>query len=198
MGELYTQILIQRQIDRAKPMVHRLIRFLKPSKKTVALVAVVVAMTLLVSVSISIWLQRSYNIYLPSIATIETIGVKAFWDQNLTSPVETINWGTLYPGSSSEIAIYLQSESNVPVRLGRTEENWTFSDSHDMKSDPPANIQRGAYIEWDYGNTTIAPEEVIRVGLTLTVDSSSEFVGFLISNEVTHFSFEMLIYGVLA
>lgn len=157
-------------------------RFSRPSKKTVLLVVATVAATILLSTIFSLWLSRSSNLKVPSIGTIRTFGVKAFWDSSLKNETTEIQWGTIYSGSSSNVSIYLQSISNLEAALQLNTSNWE-----------PFNMSRYMNLTWNYNQTTLGPDEVIQVTLTLTTSSSPDFIQYLITNDVREFSFDILI-----
>jgi hypothetical protein len=52
------------------------------SWKTALLIVMVAVATIAVSALVSSWLSRYHNLHFPSIGTIYTIGVEAYWDQN--------------------------------------------------------------------------------------------------------------------
>jgi hypothetical protein len=62
-------------------------------------------------------------------SAVESVGVGVYWDSNCTNPVTFIDWGTLYPGSTKSIGVYLRNEDAsviVHALVVRTE-NWSFS-----------------------------------------------------------------------
>jgi hypothetical protein len=86
--------------EQQKRKTSAIIGFLRRSKKSVLLVIVVAAATLVLSAGISIVLDGSNPLSSPSIGNIHTVGVKAYWDANLTKRTTGIQWGTVYTGSS--------------------------------------------------------------------------------------------------
>jgi hypothetical protein len=48
-------------------------------------------------------------------------------------------------------------------------------------------------LTWDYNNTTVNPKQTVPVKLTLSIDNSDNFIWFLINNNVTEFSFDIMI-----
>jgi hypothetical protein len=47
------------------------------------------------------------------------------------------------------------------------------------------------YLTWDYDNSTLQPGEIIRVTFTLHARSSSDFIEFLIANDMKAFGFDI-------
>jgi hypothetical protein len=159
-----------------------LIKFLRSSKKIVLLIIIVAALTLLSSALISIWLSTFDDIRVPSVGTMITVGVGAYWDENCENKTEAIDWGVVWPGSSKNVTLYLQSQSNVATRLSVNATNWE-----------PIGIMEYMNLTWDYNNSLVQPLQVIKVTLTLWFSSSSSFTNYLISNNVKEFSFDITV-----
>jgi hypothetical protein len=163
------------------------------SKKTVLLILTVAAITLIISTVISIWLTRYDNLRVPSLGTIHAVGVKAYWDTSLENETKEIQWGTIYPGSSNNVTIYLQSTSNIQAILELRTANWTFLNSTDMIVSGPSDSTQYINLTWNYNNATVSSGETVQVTLTLSADNSSNFISFLIDKDVRYFSFDMII-----
>lgn len=159
-----------------------LIKFLRSSKRTILVIIITAVITIAISAIASIWLSRISNFDVPSLGTIKTLGVEAYWDENLENKTETINWGTIWPGSSKNFTVYLRSISNTETTLLLNATNWN-----------PANISEFMNLSWNYTNTTLYPGETIQVTLTLTTSSSNTFLLYLITNDVKEFSFDIII-----
>ena len=166
---------------------------LRRSKKTILLVFVVVALTLLLSTALSIILNSNSSITLPSIGNIHTIGVKAYWDANLKNQTTGINWGTVYTGESYNVTLYLQSTSNVPTVLEMTITNWTFINTNNTIAFGPADSTPYLNLTWNYNNQTLNPNETIQATLTLTANSSIDFITFLINNNIKQVTMDITI-----
>lgn len=146
------------------------------------LIVIVAALTLLFSALISIWLSTIDDIRVPSIGTMITVGVGAYWDENCENKTETIDWGVVWPGSSKNITLYLQSQSNVATKLSMNATNWE-----------PTGIMDYMNFTWDYNNSLVQRLQVIKVTFTLRFSSSSSFKNYLISNNVKEFSFDITV-----
>lgn len=162
-------------------------------KKTVLLIIIVAAATLILSGVVSIILERQSNLSFPSIGNIHTIGVKAYWDQNLQNETKQIQWGTIYVGSSLNVTLYLQSTSNVETTLSLTTTNWTYTDTHNITVSGPSESTPYMNLTWNYDNQTLDPNQTIQVTLTLTTDNSADFVNFLINNSIRQFTMDITI-----
>lgn len=159
-------------------------KFPCPSKKTLLFMMAVVAAALLLSALISIWLDEVYNLHVPSVGTIYTIGVEAYGgDLELDEHGnQLINWSRIYPGISTNRSFYLRSKGNVDARLHLNTTNWD-----------PIEISAYMNLTWDYNNTPISPGETIYVTLTLRTASDITFINYLITNNVEEFSFDITI-----
>lgn len=176
-----------------KAQLNSLISFLRSSKKMILLILLVAVATILVTTVISIWLSRFHNLNFPSIGTINTIGVKAYWDTTLHNKTTQIQWDTIYPGTSKNVTLYIQSDSNIDTILELKTANWTFLDSTNKIVYGPSNTSQYMNLTWNYDNTTLNPNETIQVTLTLHADNSQSFIQYLINNNVNLFSFDIII-----
>jgi hypothetical protein len=158
------------------------IAFLHSSKKTVLLILVVAIASIAITTTIFILLNRIDRLRVPSLGTMKTIGVEAYWDPNRENKTETIDWGTIWPGSSKNVMIYIRSVSNFKATLNLNTTNWN-----------PANISDYISLSWSYNGTPLDPSETIQVTLTLSASSSDSFVQYLIANDVKDFSFDIVI-----
>lgn len=176
-----------------KHFLNSFVKFLHHSKKTVLLILVVAAITIILNTAISIWISRLHNWYAPSIGTIYTIGVKAYeGDLNVQDEKAYVDWGTVYPGTSTNRSFYIQSESNIEITLKLELANVTFLDSYGKNVTASTNSYMN--LTWNYTNTPINPSQVIYVTLNLSVSSDISFINYLITNNVTKFSFDIHIY----
>jgi hypothetical protein len=106
--------------------------------------------------------------------SVKTIGVGVYWDQTLASPVSSINWGSIEPGSNVNKTVYIRNEGNAPATLSMTTSNWV-----------PPSASTYMTLSWNYGGQVLAVNEVRQVTLTLAVSSSV--------TGVTSFSFDITI-----
>ena len=157
----------------------------RPSKKNVRIGLTVAAITLLLSSGLSIWLSKTTDLKIPSIGIIKTIGVEAFWDENLENKTEEINWEIIWVGSSKNVTLYLRSVSNLETVLKLNTTNWN-----------PTNISNNMDLSWNYDETPIDQGEVIQVTITLSTTYSKPFVEYLMSTNRKEFSFDMIIYAI--
>jgi hypothetical protein len=129
---------------------------------------------------ISIFLSRITNLSIPSVGHIRTIGVEAYWELDGENKTETVDWGTIFPGLSKNVTLYLKSVSNVETTLNLTAINWN-----------PSNISDYLNLSWSYDGTLLEPGEVIQVTLTLSASPSNSLVQYLIINDVRSFDFDI-------
>ena len=158
------------------------IAFLRSSKKTVLLIVIVAVASIAITTTIFILLSKTDSLNVLSLGTMKTIGVEAYWDPNRENKTEIIDWGTIWPGSSKNITLYVRSVSNFKATLNLNATNWN-----------PANISDYISLVWSYDGTPVNPGEVIQVTLTLSASSSDSFIQYLVDNDVKDFSFEIVI-----
>jgi hypothetical protein len=146
------------------------------------LILIVAIASITITTAISILLSKIGNLSFPSLATIKTIGVEAYWDPNCENKTETIDWGTIWPGSSKNVTFYIRSVSNFRATLNLNTTNWN-----------PANISDYISLSWNYNGTPLNPGKIIQLTLTLSASSSNSFIDYLIVNDVRDFSFDIII-----
>jgi hypothetical protein len=161
-------------------LLNSLFTLLRKNKKTLLLILTVSTATVLISSAVSIWLSNFHNLTLPTIGTIKTIGVEAYWDSNLENKTETIDWDTVWPGTTKNVTLYIRSFSNVKAVLHLNTSNIT-----------PANISEYLNLSWNYDETPLNPDETIQVTLFLSASGEKSFSRYLIDNNVTAFSIDI-------
>jgi len=106
--------------------------------------------------------------------TVRTIGVGVYRDNECTDPVPSIGWGTLEPGSSRDVTVYIRNEGSSVSTISMNTSNWN-----------PLNAWEYIALSWDYAGQQINPDEVIQVTLTLSIHPHIE--------GITNFSFDITI-----
>ncbi len=181
--------------------VQRSTQFIKRSKKTILLILIVSAATLLISTAVSIWLSSFHNLRLASLGTIIVKGAKVYGGdvQNYTQGKLTLDWGIVYPGVPVTRSFNISSDSNVPITLillDVTSANITFFNSECEIVAETLPIERPITLSSNFNNTTLGPNEVVYATLTLEFSSHPDFLQYLIRNNVTMFSFDIVIVTV--
>ena len=170
-----------------------------PRKETILLILVVALLTVLITASISLLLEKYDNTRIPSLGTIRTIGVEAYGGSliQLSNGDKTLDWGTIYPGTFTKRSFYLKSQSTVPITLQLSTSNWTLLDVNGENATDFLNmpLNESLRITWDYNGTPLSPNEEIYVTLTLNATDSIEFVDYLIDYQIREFSFDTIIVG---
>jgi len=157
-----------------------LFALLRRHKKTLLLIVIVSTVTLLISSAISMWLTNFHNLSLPTIGTIKTIGVEAYWDPNCENKTEILDWATMWPGSTKNVTLYIRSVSNVKTSLHLNTSNIN-----------PANISEYLNLSWNYNGSLLNPDETIQVTLFLSASGDTSFTRYLIANKVTDFNIDI-------
>ena len=153
---------------------------LRRYKNTLLLVLIVSMTTMLISSVISIWCSRFYNLTLPGAGTIKTVGVEAYWDQDLENKTENIDWGTMLPGLQKNFTLYVRSVSNIMTTLTLNTSNLN-----------PADISDYMTLTWDYRGKPVNPGEVIKVTLFFSVSNDNFFINYIIAKHITDFSIDI-------
>jgi hypothetical protein len=91
-----------------------------------------------------------------------------------TTPLSSVSWGTIDPGSKATSTLYLKNEGNVPLTLSIQAANWN-----------PTSAQNFLTLTWNRAGYVLAVGASAQAILSLAVSSS-------ISN-ITNFSFDITI-----
>jgi len=116
------------------------------------------------------------QVTLPNLGTVKAIGVGVYWDSGCSNTVTSVNWGTVEPGSTNDVTIYIKNEGNTAATLSSVAENWNPSIASTYMS-----------LTWDYAGQVIDVGAVVQVTLSLSVSDTIE--------GITSFSFDIVIVG---
>jgi len=111
-----------------------------------------------------------------NVGILKTIGIGAYWDENLTDKVNVFDWGILEPGDQKSFAIYFHNEGDFAVTLSMSTSNWN-----------PSVASTYLTSSWDYNSQTIKAGENLQVTLTLSVSASI--------TGITNFGFDIIVVG---
>ena len=113
------------------------------------------------------------------VGTVTTVGVEAYYDAALTTRVTSVTWGTINPGESQSVTIYVCNNGNSAVTLSQVASNWS-----------PASASSCIWLTWDYNGQALAAGQTVKLTLTLSVASDASGVG--------SFGFDTTITGTTA
>jgi len=116
------------------------------------------------------------QVTLPNLGTVKAMGVGVYWDSGCSNTVTSVNWGTVAPGSTNDVTVFIKNEGNAAETLSSTAENWN-----------PSTASAYMSLSWDYAGQVIVVDGVIEVTLSLSVSSAIE--------GITSFSFDIVIVG---
>jgi hypothetical protein len=156
-----------------------------PTAKTTLTIIVVVFYTIVLTTLLAAVLRTNHNLLLPGLGNIVALGYDV--------DNRTIDWGTIYVGTSTDRAINLTSRSNKVTTPELSYGNWTFKNAENQPAPPPS--VNNMTLSWSLNNDTqIEPNQKINVTLTLTAEYDPTFVNYLINNTITTFSFDIIIH----
>jgi len=110
----------------------------------------------------------------PSHGSVKGINVGLYWDQACTTPVESIQWGLIEPGATTNKTVYIQNEGDANTTLAMTLSNWNPTNSPDYIG-----------ITWNYTGQTLDTNQAIPVTFTLSISENIQ--------GVTNFNFDSTI-----
>jgi len=112
-----------------------------------------------------------------NVGTIRAIGVEVYADEELTTILHEISWGTLNPGEARSVNAWIKNTGNDAQKLILWTESWV-----------PVDAQNSILLTWDYDDSWIGAGDSILVVFTLSVDPNI--------SGVTSFSFDIWVKGV--
>lgn len=142
-------------------------------QKVHALILVVVT---LVMTSALVFGLLSASTTISNTGNVKTVGVGVYWDSSCSQEVSLIDWGSLDPGETSSVTVYVRNEGSVAVVLSMTTENWD-----------PTLASSYITLDWDRDDYVLSSGESVQAVLTLSVSSSI--------TGITSFSFDIVITG---
>ena len=108
------------------------------------------------------------------IQTTADIGI--YSDSGCTTPLTSLQWGTLQPGGSQTYDCWIKNEGDTQLTLSLETDGWD-----------PANAENYLGLNWDYDGAPISVGSTVHVILTLSVDAGI--------TGITSFSFDITIVG---
>ena len=145
---------------------------LLPSTKVIVCFVAISAVALLVGAVIGASLVRIRNV-----GTIRAVGVEVYADEELTTVLHEIAWGTMDPGETRSFNAWIKNTGNDAQKLILWTESWDL-----------VAAQNSISLNWDYGDEWIPAGASIPGVFTLSVDPN--IAG------VMGFSFDILVKGV--
>jgi hypothetical protein len=96
-----------------------------------------------------------------SSGTITSINVAVFSDSACTTPVNTVSWGLVSPGTSVSRTVYVKNTGNSPLTLNMRAESWG-----------PSGANNSISLTWNRENAQLNADQSTAADLTLTVSPS--------------------------
>lgn len=109
-----------------------------------------------------------------SIGFVKTVGIEMYSDVGLKNSVSSIDWGSIAPGSTKNVIVYIRNEGDSAVNLIMNSSNWT-----------PSNASTYMTLTWNYLGQSINAGTTIQVTFSLSVMADIQ--------GITNFSFDIII-----
>lgn len=101
-------------------------------------------------------------------------GVGVYQDANCSVAMRYLDWGTVEPGSTKNISLYVRNEGNYAATLYLATNSWN-----------PGNASDYMILSWNYNGEGLSPRESIGLMLTLSVSADA--------NNIDSFSFNVIL-----
>jgi hypothetical protein len=105
-------------------------------------------------------LTTSQNV--PVSGTISAINLGCYTNSGCTTPLISVDFGTITPGSQNNQTIYVKNTGNTAENLTMTTNTWS-----------PSNANTYLTLTWSPTTTTLAPGASTSATLTLTASSGA-------------------------
>ena len=105
-----------------------------------------------------------YQVRIPNTGIVASINIGVYSDQPCTNPLNSINWGLVYPGESYERVVYVKALGNLNVTLAITTENFEPSSASKI------------LVTTDYGGQVLTPRLVLPLKITMSIPSDIQGV----------------------
>ena len=110
---------------------------------------------------------------------VKGIGVSLYQNRECTISLSSIPWGFIEPGETNDYIMYARNEGdyNMYLTLDIDDDSWI-----------PTEASNYLVLSWDYDNSTIIPDDVVEITLSLYCDPSV--------TGIDTFSFDIIITGI--
>jgi len=107
---------------------------------------------------------------------LKAIGVGVYWDGSCINVVSSVDWGSLDPGVTRTVSIYVKNEGTMALVLNLKVENWS-----------PLSASNYMALSWNRENYVLSAGSVVQANVTLSISSSI--------SGISSFSFNIVISG---
>jgi hypothetical protein len=90
-------------------------------------------------------------------------GIEVYWDSKCINKVSSIDWGSLEPGTTTTVTLFIKNKGKNQVTLGYYTSNWS-----------PSEIANCLNLKWDYTGQNIEFKETVQVVFILHVSENVE------------------------
>jgi len=142
---------------------------------TKQLIVIGVIIVIVVFASQTIVGQFSSLRLIGSTGTVTFIDVGVYWDANCSSRVDSLDWGSVAPGSNVTKTVFIRNEGNEPSTLFLNTTHWN-----------PSNASDYIKLNWNCKEHILYPQDPpTEVTLTLSIAPITE--------EIKYFNFDIII-----
>jgi hypothetical protein len=113
----------------------------------------------------------------PSKGTLTVINLGVYSNSACTANLTALDFGTISPGATSNITLWLKNIGNSNETLSLTTNTWS-----------PATVSQWLSLSWNQAGTVLAKNQVVAANLTLTVSPS-------VDPSLSDFTFNVVIAG---
>jgi archaellum component FlaG (FlaF/FlaG flagellin family) len=146
-------------------------------RQIVGIIGIIISLSILIANANTIFGLLSTAVRVGSTGlVVSSANIGVYWDSLCVRNVTAIDWGTLKPGDSKTVTLYVKNTGNVAMTLSLSTAEWD-----------PQVASTYLSLTWDHQGVIIQPNEVLPVTLTLDVSTDVQ--------DITSFSFNIYITG---
>jgi archaellum component FlaG (FlaF/FlaG flagellin family) len=131
------------------------------TRQILGIMGAALAIGIIVANANSIYGLLSAVFPITSSGVITSAGINVYKESQCLNNVTSINWGTLSPGGSTSVTVYVKNTGSVNLTLSMRTDSWT-----------PAAASTYLTLTWNYAGGQLKPNDILAVTFTLTVSGS--------------------------
>jgi len=119
--------------------------------------AAVVAIVIIIAAAVVLSITYRFG----NIGSVKAVGIGVYWDRAGTQNVTQIDWGTVSPGSTYGVSVFIKNIKNTNITMSMMTGNWV-----------PASASKYLALTWNYTGQVIRPGEIFPYQFRLAVASN--------------------------
>ena len=149
------------------------------ARRLISVLGIILSATLILSNINSLYGLLSTTSTIGTTGVVSSASIGIYSNSQCTTALSSIDWGSLSPGGTKAVTIYVKNTGSVALTLTLSTSNWS-----------PTSASTYLTLTWNYAGATINAGSVATIILTLSVSSNI--------SGVSNYSFQITITGTQA